>query len=160
MKEFFSLLSHGRMRALLLEPTQNNVIQFVRYMLVGGLATVADWVLLFGFEYLIVTLSDSTWVQTAAKYIAAVIGFTAGLVINFLLTRAFVFNGQEARAGNTAGEFAGHLVVGVIGLLLTEMFLWFGDLLSIHFMLAKVVATVIVFFWNYLARKFIVYKKK
>ena len=47
----------------------------------------------------------------------------------------------------------------MIGLLLTELFLWFGDLLSVHFMLSKVVATVIVFFWNYLARKFIVYKK-
>lgn len=159
MKEFFSLLFHGRMKALFLEPTTNSFIQFFRYLFVGGLATVVDWVLLFGFEKLIASLTDSAPVQTAAKYIAAVIGFAAGLLVNFLLTRAFVFNSQTARAGNTAGEFAGHLIVGVIGLLLTELFLWFGDLLSVHFMLSKVVATVIVFFWNYLARKFIVYKK-
>ena len=159
MKEFFSLLFHGRMKALFLEPTKNSFIQFFRYLFVGGLATVVDWVLLFGFEKLIVSLTDSAAVPTAAKYIAAFIGFAAGLLVNFLLTRAFVFNSQTARAGNTAGEFAGHLIVGVIGLLLTELFLWFGDLLSVHFMLSKVVATVIVFFWNSRARKFIVYKK-
>ncbi len=159
MKECFSLLFHGRWKALFTDPTRNNFIQFFRYMIVGGIATVADWALLFLFEYLISQLSEAESVQTAAKYVAAVIGFGAGLVVNFVLTRAFVFNGQTARAKNTVGEFAGHLTVGAVGLGLTELFLWFGDLLSVHFMLAKVVATVIVFFWNYLARKFFVYKK-
>ena len=70
MREFFSLLFHGRMKALFLEPTTNSFIQFFRYLFVGGLATVVDWVLLFGFEKLIASLTDSAPVQTAAKYIA------------------------------------------------------------------------------------------
>lgn len=158
MKEFFDLLLHGRLKALLTEPTQNGFLQFFRYLLVGGLATVVDWGLLYGCEAWFSHMASTAAMQTASKYVAAAIGFGAGLLVNFLLTKAFVFNSQTARASSTLGEFLGHLLVGLIGLGLTELFLWVGDLWQIHFMLAKVAATVMVFFWNYLARKFFVYK--
>lgn len=158
MKEFFELLKKGRFKAIFLEPTHNGFLEFFRYLFVGGVATVVDWALLWIFEAVISRASDSATLQDVAKYIAVVIGFGGGLLVNFLLSRAMVFKGHESRAHSTAGEFTGHLLVGVIGLGLTELLVWLGDIAGIYFMISKIVATVLVFFWNYLARKFFVYK--
>lgn len=158
MKELFSLLFRGRFRALFIEPTHNGVIRFFRYAFVGGIATVVDWVLLWACELGLRQILPPD-AHAFSKYPAAVVGFGAGLMVNFWLTRAFVFNGMHSRAHSRAGEFGGHLIVGVIGLVLTELLLLLGDVAGLHFMLAKIAATAVVFFWNYIARKCFVYKK-
>lgn len=160
MKEFFSLLKQGKLKAIFLEPTTNNFLQFFRYMFVGGIATVVDWLLSFSAERLLSTTVPS--LPTQLVYImATTIGFGTGLVVNFLLSRSFVFAAKKARAQTKVGEFAGHLIVGAIGLGMSYLIVWVGTefLLSNSFMLFRMIATLIVFVWNYLARKFFVYKK-
>ena len=147
IKEIWDLVRHGKWRALFLEPTKS-----------GGIATVVDWGLLYGFEHFLRILFTGDMMMTASKYIAAAIGFGGGLLVNYFLSRAFVFSAQDSRANNRMGEFLGHALVGVIGLGLTELLIFLGELMSVHYMIAKVAATVIVFFWNYLARKFWVYR--
>lgn len=159
IKEIFSLIRRGKWRELFLEPTLNGGIQFFRYAFVGAVATIVDWVLLFLFENLLRTVVAGNALDLVAKYIAAAIGFIGGLLVNYFLTRTFVFNSQASRANSKFGEFMGHCTVGVIGLLLTELILLGGDIISLHYMVSKIIATGIVFFWNYLARKFFVYKK-
>ena len=158
IKEIWELVRRGKWRALFLAPTKSGGIQFFRYLFVGGIATVVDWGLLYGFEHFLRILFTGDMMMTASKYIAAAIGFGGGLLVNYFLSRAFVFNSQRSRANNRMGEFLGHALVGVIGLGLTELLIFLGDLLGMHYMIAKVAATVIVFFWNYLARKFWVYR--
>ena len=51
----------------------------------------------------------------------------------------------------------GFLLIAVIGLGLNELIMYAcSDLLGLHYLLSKIVATVIVFFWNFLARRVLV----
>ena len=159
MKEFFELLKKGRFRAIFLAPTDNGFLQFFRYLFVGGIATVVDWCLSFGAEWLV---SSTTAIHEQLVYIiATTVGFAGGLITNFLLSRAFVFGTKEARAKTKGGEFFGHFAVGAIGLAMSYLIVWVGTsfILKGHYPVFRIIATVIVFIWNYLARKFFVYKK-
>lgn len=157
MKEFFSLLRQWKLKAIFFEPTDNGFLQFFRYLFVGGIATVVDWLLSFGAERL---LAEMTTLGAQVIYIlATTAGFAGGLATNFLLSRAFVFAKQAARAKTRWGEFMGHLLVGGIGLGMSYLIVWAGTTYILDvYMLFRIIATVVVFVWNYLARKFFVYK--
>lgn len=156
MKEFFSLLKQWKLRAIFIEPTTNGFLEFFRYLFVGGVATVVDWLLSFGGE----RLFSLTGLHEQFVYIlATTLGFCGGLVTNFLLSRAFVFATKQARAKSRAGEFLGHFMVGAIGLGMSYLIVFAGTtLITDNYMLFRIAATIIVFIWNYLARKFFVYK--
>lgn len=159
MKEFFELLRKGRLRAIFLDPTDNGFLQFFRYLFVGGIATIVDWCFSFGTEWLISTATDIH--EQIVYIIATTVGFAGGLLTNFLLSRAFVFGTKEARAKTKLGEFFGHLLVGAIGLGMSYLIVFVGTtfILRDSYALFRITATIIVFIWNYLARKFFVYKK-
>ena len=158
MKEFFTLLKQFKLKAIFFDPTDNGFLQFFRYLFVGGIATVVDWLLSFGSEQL---FGSVTPLDAQIVYIlATTAGFAGGLVTNFLLSRAFVFAAKEARAKTKFGEFLGHFTVGVIGLGMSYLIVWAGTTFIVDiFMLFRMTATIIVFVWNYLARKFFVYKQ-
>ena len=157
MKEFLELLRKWRLKEIFFTPTQNSFIEFFRYLFVGGIATVVDWLFSFGTERAVASLTPmpSQWVYV----IATTVGFAFGMVTNFLLSRAFVFSAKTARARTKTGEFLGHLTVGVTGLLLSYLIVWMGTSLLVDaYMPFRMIATAVVFFWNYLAKKFFVYK--
>ncbi len=158
MKEFFELLKKGRVKAIFLEPTDNGFLQFFRYLFVGGIATVVDVLFSFICKYALGQLTDIY--EQIIYIIATTVGFAGGLTTNFLLSRAFVFGTKEARAKTKTGEFLGHFTVGAIGLALSHLIIWFGTTVIFNnYEIFRLVAIVIVFIWNYLARKFFVYKK-
>ncbi|MCD8048846.1 MAG: GtrA family protein, partial [Clostridia bacterium] len=124
----------------------NPLLQFFRYAFVGAIATVGDWGLLYGLEFLGVN-----------PLLAAALGFLLGLAINFLLSKKFVFSAEDAKV-NAAGEFIVYGIIGAAGLAITEgiMYVLIYEL-KIYFMAAKAAATVIVFVWNFTARKMLLY---
>lgn len=135
------------LRALFMEPTQHPFIQFFRYVFVGGVSFLVDAGILWLFA------------RAGMHYLlAAFFGFVAGLCCNFLLSRALVFRAQTPRVGR-ALEFLGYAVIGLIGLGLTEALLYFfTEIVSLHYMLSKVVASAVVLFWNFFARKLLLYQ--
>ena len=148
MKEFLNLLKHFDLKEIFLTPTKNGFLQFFRYVFVGGIATVVDMGLLF-------VLTDLVHIH---HLISAIISFIAGLTTNFGLSKFLVFKANEARV-TPLMEFVSYTLIGVIGLGLTELILFaFTSGLKLHYMLSKIIATIIVFLWNYAARKVIVYK--
>ena len=157
MKEFFALLRRGKFKAIFFLPTDNGFLQLFRYLFVGGIATVADWGVVFGAELL---LRQVLSLEEYAKYAAVALGFAVGLLVNFLLSRAFVFKTRASRFRTPAGEFAGHATVGLIGLGMTEGLVWLGDVIGLYFMISKVIATVVVLVLNYVVSKLFVFKKK
>ena len=49
--------------------------------------------------------------------------------------------------------------IGMIGLGLNELFMWaFTERVRLHYLMSKAVATVFVYFWNFFARKFILFR--
>ena len=148
MKEIFELLKKFDLKGILITPTKNGFLQFVRYVFVGGIATVVDWGALF-------LLTD---VAKIYHMISAVVAFVAGLITNFLLSKLLVFNANEVKVNPTL-EFISYGIIGIVGLGITELILFLlTNCLSVHYMISKMLATVIVLAWNYLARKKILYK--
>ena len=147
MNEFFSYLKKMDLKAIFLTPTTNGFLQFFRYAFVGGIATVVDWAIQYiateaGLHYLL----------------SGILSFLGGLAVNFLLSKRLVFKASQARVGTTA-EFLGYAVIGAIGLGLTLLIMYFfTDILHLHYMLSKVIATLLVLFWNYIARKKLLYR--
>ncbi len=112
-----------------------------RYLLVGGVAALTDWAIfwlfavLCGYNYIVV----------------AAMGFFVATLVNYLLSINFVF---------VAGRHKQHVeiflvyLVSAFGLLLNVgLLVAFISLLALHPMFAKVLATAVVFVWNFGARK-------
>lgn len=148
MKEFFDLLKRFDLKGLFLTPTKNGFLQFFRYLFVGGIATVVDWGVLLALTELV----------GIHEMISAAFGFVAGLATNYLLSKLLVFRANEANARGVL-EFLGYALIGLMGLGITELLLWIGARFSLHYMVLKAIATVVVLAWNYLARRFWLYKK-
>lgn len=126
--------------------TDNTLLQLFRYTFVGGFAFVVDFGLLFvlteyaGFLYLV----------------SAAVAFVAGLLVNYALSKLWVFS--RTNYSNRLVEFLLFALVGIIGLGLTEVFMWcFTTLLGLYYILSKVITTAIVYLWNFFGRKYLIF---
>ena len=148
MKEFLGYLKAFDLKSIFISPSTNGFIQFFRYVFVGGIATVVDWAILY---------SATEW--GGIHYIfSAVISFIGGLATNFLLSKLLVFSASQAKTGLFM-EFVGYALIGAVGLGLTVLIMYvFTEILCMHYMLSKIIATALVLAWNYLARKNIIYQ--
>ena len=133
---------------LFIEKTDNTLIQLLRYTFVGGIAFVVDFTSL----YLLTEFAGLHYLHSAA------IAFILGLIINYILSILWVF---KSRAVNKKIiEFTIFVIIGIVGLGLNIIIIWFfTERLSIDFLYySKLISTVIVYFWNFLARKYILYR--
>ncbi|WP_316744881.1 GtrA family protein [Pedobacter antarcticus] len=90
------------------------------------------------------------------KFAANGIGFSAAVISNFLINRNWTFKGTRAKA---APQFTAFLMVSVIGLLLNSGIIYLLDnILHVNFYLSKAIAIFLVFFWNFSANYFFVFK--
>ncbi len=148
IKKFFSLLFKGNFKALFIEPTDDGFMQFFRYIFVGGASFLADYVLLHliteaGVHYLI----------------SGTISFLAGLWVNYALSKLLVFQ-KKTDGAEKAKEMIVFAVVAVTGLAMTEGLMWlFTEKLSWYYMISKAAAAIIVLFWNFFAKKLLLYRK-
>lgn len=128
-----------------LEPLMGELF---RYTLVGGLAFVAD----FGTLALLTELAGLHYLASAAT------AFIVGLSINYLLSVLWVF--RQRRTTSIGREFMIFAIIGVLGLLLTEMLLAIGSgQFGIDYRWIKVVAVGGVFVWNFVARKVLLFSE-
>ncbi len=116
------------------------------YGLVSGLALASDCGLLLVLVWL------------GANYLAAsMLSFSAGMVISYMLNVRFVF--ADRRRALRDSETVGFFVVGVAGLALTQVLLYvFVARLGFVVALAKIPTTAIVFLFNFLSRRSLVFK--
>lgn len=150
MKELFHLIATHDLNGLFRKETHNGFIQFFRYIFVGGIATVADWGMLFVLDLLHPNL----------LYVSVAVAFCAGLGVNYLLSKKFVFHAHSSGYSKLT-ELGVYLVTGLIGLGLTELIMYvLVSLLDLGHMLSKVVATALVFAWNFGSKKLILYRKR
>lgn len=138
------------MKNLLSNPS---VRQFISYFCVGGVSSVVEWVLfavfanVFDIQYIVAT-------------VCAVIFSTA---VNWYLGRMFVFK-ENQRFKEKAGQEATIIfVVAGVGLLFNLFLMWlFVDVFCMNTevlrVVAKMMATAIVFAYNFLIRKLVIYR--
>lgn len=132
---------------LLIDKTDSIFIQFFRSIFVGGIATIID----FGFLYFFTEFLNIYYLTSAA------LSFILGLITNYILSIVWVFN--RRKFAKKWLEFVIFAIIGVVGLILNELIIWyFTEYVHFHYLLSKVVSTIIVFLWNFLSRKFILFK--
>ena len=132
---------------------RSTICEFLRYAVVGGVAFLAD----FGS----LVLAQELFLKhfSHGVYVATVLGFIVGLAVNYALSLSFVFTQEKDKGkGRSVGAFLVFGVIGLLGLLWTEIGMWVGiELLSWNYMIVKIVVTGAVLFWNYLGRKILIF---
>ncbi len=119
---------------------------FSLYLIVGGLATLTEWIL---FYFMNISLNIHYIVATTIAYIISTL-------VNWIAGRILVF--KESK-NSLANEILVIYIVGILGLLMNILIMWFlVSILSFNGMMSKIVATGIVFVWNFIIRKLVIYK--
>jgi putative flippase GtrA len=125
-------------------PARSTRVQFFRYFWVGGISTVVD------FSVYVVCLRILGIHYLVAQFIAYCFGFAT----NYILAILWVF----ARTDKFFREITTVFIITLFGLLWTELLLYlFVDGFGWGEVMAKVIATIIVLFWNFGARRYFVY---
>ena len=128
------------------DPTDNIMIQFFRYVFVGGTAFVVDFFFLYFF-------SDICGIY---YLVSAVFSFIISVLVNYVMSTRWVFNQDNIE--NKVVEFNLFMLISTIGLVFTEILLYFfTDICGMHYLISKIISAVIVLFWNFLARRVMFY---
>lgn len=138
----------SRLQRIFAGPTGRLHIQFIRYVIVGIVATAVD----FGILTLLVEAAQ-------LHYLAAnACGFTAGLVTNYLLSVWWVFSSRLA--SSRMAEFLIFSAVGAVGLGISEGCMYLGvDIFGLDYRVAKVMSVVCTLVWNFTARKVLLFRE-
>ncbi len=127
--------------------TNDTLVQLFRYTFAGGIAFLFD----FGSLYF---LTDWMYVHYLAS---AALAFLVGITVNYLLSVAWVF--QVRTMTNVWVEISIFTVIGIVGLGLNEIIIWFfTELVEFHYLISKLFSTVSVYLWNFFARKFLLFR--
>jgi len=122
------------------------VVQIVRYLIVGGVAFVAD----FGALYALTEFCRLHYLESAA------IAFLIGMAVNYALSVAWVFKVRAVK--NARVEFLLFALIGLAGLGINQLLLWtLTDGLDLFYLHAKLITTGVVLGWNFAARKLLLF---
>ena len=117
-------------------------IQIFKFIIVGGIATILDWILYYIlYNYLKIS-----------PLVANIISFSISTIYNYWASTKWVFDVNKNKSRKKL--FIEFVLFSAIALGLTELLLWIGiDVLSMKAMLSKIVATIIVMVFNFITRK-------
>lgn len=133
-------------------PRKSLMGQFLRYILTGGAAFVAD------FALFVLCLYVLNWHYLVANLVALIVG----LVLNYALSILWVFTAcKRFFKKRKVLEFSLFTVVGLAGVGLNQllMYLMIG-VFGINEIAAKMIAAAIVLMWNFWGRKLLLFRKK
>jgi putative flippase GtrA len=120
--------------------------QFFRYFLVGGVAFLADFALLF----LLTEFGHIHYMLSAS------IAFMAGIAVNYALSVSWVFSHRSL--DNKFHEFAIFSIIGILGLVFNEALIWFfTERVGFHYLGSKIVAATFILLYNFGARKVLLF---
>lgn len=124
------------------EKTEKLLLQIFKFVMVGGLAFVIDYL----------TLIICKEVFHLNVLVSAAIAFTVSVIFNYILSIKWVFDVDKSKSEKK--NFIIFIVFSIIGLLLTELIMWVGtDILKVNYLLVKIIATAIVMVFNFITRK-------
>ncbi len=132
--------------AFFMRATDRVGLQFLRYLFVGGIATVFD----FGAFVLLVA--------GGTHYLLAnVIAFAIGVSVNYVLSVRWVFSSRVI--DSKIIEFLIFVIIGMAGLGISEASIYIGvDIVHFHYTTAKLVAIACALMWNFAARKLLLFR--
>ena len=142
--------------------------EIMRFIIVGGLATVVDFVAMGVTKYIFepskypsffnVFYGATESPSVLANCFGTGIGFIFGLIANYILSIIFVFN-EKGNSKSVKGFilFAFFSAIG-LGIHILGMYLMNGLMLWNEW-IVKIVLTLVVLVYNYITRKIIIFRK-
>ena len=135
--------------------------QFVKFGFVGGFCFLIDFSLFTVFNWIGVPY-----------LISGIIGFSVSVIINYILSMRYVFNGRDDLAKHK--EFLVFVLLSLIGLGINELLLylcvdqiyvrssWAHGLMNqrVAEMISKIFATAVVTVYNFVTRKVLLEQKR
>ncbi len=122
--------------------TEKLLVQIFKFAIVGGVATIIDFAFLYFFRefcHFPVLVSNT-------------LSFCISVIYNYIASVNWVFDVNKEK--NAKKQFVIFIIFSVLGLLLNNFIMWITiDFLDIYYLLAKVIATVIVMIFNFVTRK-------
>lgn len=128
----------------MLAKIKNNklLMQIEKFIIVGGIATIIDFVLLY-------ILKEFVGIN---EIVSNTISFTISLIYNYIASIKWVFDVDNNKNQNK--QFVTFVVFSIIGLFINNLILWICiNKFSINYLLGKVITTGIVMIFNFVTRK-------
>ena len=123
------------------------LIQIINFLIVGGIATIIDWLLYF-ILYNYVKLTP---------LLANIISYSIATFYSYIVSVKFVFNVNKDNSKKK--NFIIFVTLSIIGLLLSEGLIYLMvNVLNIHKMLSKIISTAIVMVFNFVSKKYFLEK--
>ncbi|MGH8750099.1 MAG: GtrA family protein [Burkholderiales bacterium] len=119
--------------------------QFLRFAGAGVFGTAAHYLVLL----ILVELAAANPVT------ASFLGFLCGALVNYTLSRRYIFE-SAAPHRQALIKFLG---VALVGLALNTLIMSAGVGLGLHYLLAQIIATGLVLMWNFAGNKFWTFKE-
>ena len=124
------------------EKNEKLFIQIFKFLIVGCTATVIDFAFLYVFKELI----------GLSVVIANALSFCISVVYNYIASVLWVFEVNKDK--DSKKQFLIFIIFSIIGLILSDIIIAFAtDNLKIHYMISKIIATIIVMIFNFITRK-------
>ena len=123
------------------------ILQLIKFGIVGVIAALIDFGVLMFLKELMHT----------DVLLASALSFSASVVVNYILSMLFVFQGAEK---DKSKEFVVFVALSIGGLLLNQLVMWIGaELLTAYYLWVKVFACIFVSTYNFVTRKIFLEKK-
>lgn len=122
--------------------------QICRFGIVGVVCFFID----YGVLYMLTEFAKIPYLVSSA------ISFSVSVIVNYILSMKYVFNSKKNI--NKAGEFSVFVILSIFGLGLNEIIMWLCvEKISIYYMAAKIISTILVMIYNFITRKIFLEEK-
>ena len=116
--------------------------QFIKYFGAALVGYVVDFGTLIFFKE----------VLNVHYLLSASAGFILGLVVVYIISNRYVFG--ESKLKSKTNEFILFAVIGIVGLGILNLVMWLlTSGLHVNYLASKILATVVVYSWNFFARR-------
>lgn len=120
--------------------TENLFIQIFKFVIVGGIATVIDFLLLFVFK-------DVIHLQVI---VSNTLSFCISLIYNYIASVNWVFDVNREK--DSKKNFIIFLIFSIIGLIINDLIMYLL-INTLDTFISKIIATLIVMVFNFVTRK-------
>lgn len=121
---------------------ENLLIQIFKFGIVGVIATILDFIFLYIFKDL----------AGFPLLISNTLSFIISVIYNYIASIIFVFNVDKNKNGKKV--FIKFIIFSIIGLGISNVLLKvFVNVFEIYYLIAKVIATLVVMIFNFITRK-------
>ena len=122
--------------------TEDLLVQIFKFGIVGGTAFILDFAFLYFFRE----------ICKFSLLFSNTLSFSISVIYNYIASVKWVFHVNQEK--NSKQQFILFIIFSIIGLFLNNLIMWLcTDILSIYYLLSKIIATALVMIFNFITRK-------